>query len=201
MEEVPRNLSCDQRFGRGRHSGLVVLLASRSPPDAIPQLPDLVGDGPYTAGHQVVGAPDNRRPMPSRWLRHRSAIGALHVQTENDVNDALDIPEAACTEPEGNLHQSVLGPVDLEGEADGSEFDKPEPEVAGVAVAIVGLEIADAAVFIFELPLKQDVGSHGRVGIVVASRVFVAERDLEILVVEVTDSDIAGVQLHRETLG
>jgi hypothetical protein len=71
----------------------------------------------------------------------------------------LDLPEATCTEPEGDLHQSVLGPVNLEGEAGGSEFDKPEPEVAGVAVGIVGLEIADAGVFILELPLKQDVGS------------------------------------------
>jgi hypothetical protein len=67
----------------------------------------------------------------------------------------LDRPEAACTEPEGGLHQSVLGPANLEGEASGSEFDKPEPEVAGVAVGIVGLEIADAAVVILELPLKQ----------------------------------------------
>jgi hypothetical protein len=58
-----------------------------------------------------------------------------------------------------------LGPVDLECEAAGSKFDKAEPEMAGVAVGIVGLEIADATIFILELPLKQDVGSHGRVGI------------------------------------
>ena len=146
-------------------------------------------------------AADNRTLTPSRWPSHRRAIRPLHVQTENDVHDALDLPEAACTELEGNLHQSVLGPVDLEGEAGGSELDKPEPEVAGVAVGIVGLKIADAAVFILELPLKQDVGPDWRVGIVVGRRVLVAERDLEILVVEVADGDIANVQLHRETLG
>ena len=77
-----------------------------------------------------------------------------------------------------------MGSVDREGEAGGSEFDKPEPEVAGVAIGIVGLEVADGAVFILELPLKQDVGSHGRVGIVVGSWVLVAERDLEILVLK-----------------
>lgn len=73
--------------------------------------------------------------------------------------------------------------------------------MASVAVWIVGLKIADAAVFILELPLKQDVGSHRFVGIVVDSRELVAERGLEILVVEVADGDIAGVQFHRETLG
>lgn len=79
--------------------------------------------------------------MPACWLRHRSVIHPLHVQTENDVHDALDLPEAV-----GDLHQSVLGPVDLEVEAGWSEFDKPKSEVAGVAIGIVGLEIADAVV-------------------------------------------------------
>ena len=83
--------------------------------------------------------------MLSGWPGHRSAIRPLHVQPENDVHDALDLPEATCTEPDDDLHESVLGPVDLEGEASGSEFDQPEPEVASVAVGIVGLKIADAA--------------------------------------------------------
>jgi hypothetical protein len=128
-------------------------------------------------------------------------IHPLRVQTENDIYDALDFEEATCAEPESDFHQSVFGPVDLKGEAVGGEFDKPEPQAAGVAISIMGLKIADAAIFILELPLKKDGGSHGRVGIVVGSRVLVVKRDLEILVIEVADGNIAGSQLHRETLG
>lgn len=47
-------------------------------------------------------------------------------------------PKTACLKPEGGLHQWALGPVDLEGEPGGSEFDKPELEVASVTVGTVG---------------------------------------------------------------
>lgn len=73
--------------------------------------------------------------------------------------------------------------------------------MTGLAVGIVGLKIADAAVFNLELSLKKDVGSHRRVGIVVGIRVLVAKQNLDILVVKVADGDIAGVKLHLETQG
>ena len=120
-------------------------------------------------------------------------LSVLQGQTKNDVHDTLDLPEASCTEPEGDLHQSVLWPLDLKGEAGGSEFDKPQPEVAGVTFALVGLNIADAAVFILELPLKQNVGLDWRIGMVVGGQVLVAERGLETLVVEIADGDVSGV--------
>ncbi len=66
-------------------------------------------------------------------------------------------------------------------------------EVASVTVGLVGLKIADSAVFILELPLKQDVGLDWRIGKVVGGQALVAERGLETLVVEIADGDVAGV--------
>ena len=65
--------------------------------------------------------------------------------------------------------------------------------MAGVAIRIVGLDVADATVIILELPLEQEVRSHRRVGIVVGRRGLIAERGLEMQVIELADRDIAGV--------
>jgi hypothetical protein len=128
-------------------------------------------------------------------------MSPLPVQPEHDVHDALGLSESAGTEPEANVDQSVLVPVNFESEAGGSEFDKLGLEVTGVSVWVVGLKIADGTVVILELSLQHDVGTYAGITIVFGSRVLVAERDLEIQVVEIADRDIAGVQFHWKAPG
>ena len=72
--------------------------------------------------------------------------------------------------------------------------------MASVAVGSVGLKIVDDPVLVFELSLKQNIGSDRRGGIVVDSRMLVAERDLEIPVVELADGDVAGVKAQETSV-
>jgi transposase len=85
----------------------------------------------------------------------------------------------------GDLDGAILWPVDLEGEAGGSELDEPKPEVPGKAVCVVGLKVTDPAIVVLELALEEKVRLRGRRRIVVGGRVLVLERHLKVEIVEV----------------
>jgi hypothetical protein len=69
--------------------------------------------------------------------------------------------------------------------------------VARIGVVIVGLDVADASVVVLELPLNDKIGVFvARQIEVIIAGILAFERDLEALVVELTDRHVFGVKSH-----
>ena len=94
------------------------------------------------------------------------------------------------------LHGTTLWPVDLEGEAGGSELDEPKPVVPGKSVYVAGLKVAEAPIVILELTLQEEVRLGGR-RIVVGGGVSVLEQHLKVKIIEVANRNVASIELHR----
>ena len=80
------------------------------------------------------------------------------MHAKNDAYDALHVTEPLRVQVVSHLDVSVVPPGDLEGEACGCELNEPQAEVAGVGIVIEGLDVADAALIIFELSLNEKIG-------------------------------------------
>jgi hypothetical protein len=102
----------------------------------------------------------------SKMARH-----AVTLNAENDANDALDLPEPLRIEDEGYLNPAIRRPVDVEREPRGGELDQTEPEVSGIPVRLVRLDVANATIIVLELALNEEVGFHWRRQIEVGARV------------------------------
>lgn len=128
---------------------------------------------------------------PSRSARCRRS--GSHAK--NDVHDAFDFTETLGVEVVGHLDILVVLPGDLEGEACGCELNEPQAEVAGVGIVIEGLDVADAAIIIFELSLNEKIGmTGGRQIQVIVAGVLVIERDPEVLAAGLSDGHMFGVE-------
>jgi hypothetical protein len=79
------------------------------------------------------------------------------LHTKNDVHLALHVIEALRVQLEGHLDVLVVCPGDFEGEACGRELEEPQPEVAGVGIVIVCLDVADASVIVLKLTLNDKI--------------------------------------------
>jgi hypothetical protein len=104
---------------------------------------------------------------------------ALTLNAENDANDALDLPEPA-----------IRRPVDVEHEPRGGELDQTEPEVSGISVGLVRLDVANATIIVLELALNIEIGA----------RVVRTERDVEIQVIELFGRHVCRFELQIERL-
>jgi hypothetical protein len=75
----------------------------------------------------------------------------------------------------------VVSPGDLEREVCGCELNEAEPEVTGVAIVIVGLDVANVVVIVLKLALNKKIRLGGRryikIIVVVAGSLAI-ERDL-----------------------
>ena len=99
------------------------------------------------------------------------------------MHNALHFNELLGVQVVGHLDVFVVRPGDLEGKACACELNKPQAEMAGVGVVIVGLDVADTAVIVLKLTLNDKIGVIGprQIKVVVAGG-LVIERDLKVLV-------------------
>src|SRR6266853_245320 len=75
---------------------------------------------------------------------------ASALRAKNDVDDALNVIEPLRVQVVGHLDVLMVHPGDLEGEACWREPYEPQPEVAGIGIVIVGLDVADASVIVLK---------------------------------------------------
>jgi hypothetical protein len=70
----------------------------------------------------------------------------------------------------------------------GVKLDEPQPEVAGVGIVIVCLDVADTSVIVFKLALNDKIVVVAHRGIeVIATGGLAIERDLEVLAAGLSD--------------
>ena len=121
------------------------------------------------------------------------------LRSEDDAHDALHVAEPLGVKVVGDLDVFMRRSGDLESKPRAGELDQLQAEVACERIVIVGLDVADAAVILFELSLNEEVGAigSGRIDSIVTG-VFTVERDLEIFVTGLSDRDVLDVQLHGE---
>jgi hypothetical protein len=93
----------------------------------------------------------------------------------------------------------VVSPGHLEREVCGCELNEAEPEVTGVAIMIVGLDVANAVVIVLKLALNEKIGVGGRrhIKIIVVAGSLAIERDLEVFPAGLSDRYVIGVEFHR----
>jgi hypothetical protein len=128
---------------------------------------------------------------PSKIARH-----ALTLDAENDANDALDRPQPLRIEHEGYLNPAIRRSVDVEHEPPGGELDQSEPEVSGIRVGLVRLDVANATIIVLELALNEEIGFHWHRQIELGARVVRIERDLEIQVSELVGRHVCRFELQ-----
>ena len=124
-------------------------------------------------------------------------IAASTLQAKNDVHNALHFNELLRVQVVGHLDVFVVRPGDLEGKACACELNKPQAEMAGVGVVIVDLDVADTAVIVLKLTLNDKIGVIGprQIKVVVAGG-LVIERDLKVLVAELSGRHVIGVEFQ-----
>jgi hypothetical protein len=86
--------------------------------------------------------------------------------------------------------------VDVKHEPRGGELDQTEPEVSGIPVGLVRLDVANATIIVLELALNGEVGFIGADKSKSAPGSFVS-RDLEIQVTELVGRHACRFELYR----
>jgi hypothetical protein len=76
---------------------------------------------------------------------------------EDNAQDALDHAEPPRIECEGNIGLATCRPADFQQKPRCGELGQVQPEVPGIGVRLVRLDIADAAVLVLELALNESV--------------------------------------------
>ena len=124
-------------------------------------------------------------------------IAASALQVKKDVHNALHFNDLLRVQVVGHLDVFVVRPGDLEGKACACELNKPQAEIAGVGVVIVGLDVADTAVIVLKLTLNDKIGVIGprQIKVVVAGG-LVIEQDLKVLVARLSGRHVIGVEFQ-----
>ena len=100
------------------------------------------------------------------------------LRAEDDVQDPLDLAEAIRIEGERDFDRAIFRPVDLKQKPLWGELDQVQPEVPGISVGLMRLDIADAPILL-ELALNEEIRPLGRLQVKVSVRVLGIEGNLE----------------------
>ena len=162
---------------------------------------DLPGIGNAAAPHAAASVISSRTQQglacqDARQPHAQNVASASYAK--NDVHDALHFTEPFRIQVVRHLDVFVLLPGDLEGEACGSDLDKPQPAMASVGIVIMGFDVADTAVIVLKLTLNKKIGMIGlrQIKVIFAASLAI-ERDLEQLAAGLFDRYVVGVESQR----